>query len=253
MHPDDAEIPPDRYGEAWAEVYDDEHVFMVPPESQLARLADLAEGGRALELGIGTGRVALPLAARGVDVEGLDASPAMVARLRAKQGGRALRVTIGDMVDPPVAGPFRLVYVVFNTFFGLPSQQQQVRCFSKVADLLEPDGVFLLECFIPDPGRFDRGQSLRTVRVGDDDVRLDASRHDPVSQRVAASVIRLANDAIAVRQIRLRYAWPAELNLMAQLAGLQRRERTGVWDGEAFNAASQTHVTIYGRMPASEG
>lgn len=172
----------DSYGEQWADVYDDEHSFMVPSEDQLARLVALAGNGRALELGIGTGRVALPLAARGVDVGGLDASPSMVARLRAKPGGHQLTVTIGDMADPPVTGPFRLVYVVFNTFFNLLTQQQQVACFRNVADLLEPDGVFLLECFVPDLGRFDQGQSLRTARLSDHDVRLDASRHDPVSQ-----------------------------------------------------------------------
>jgi hypothetical protein len=126
-----------------------------------------------------------------------------------------------------------------------------VTCFRNVADLLEPDGVFLVECFVPDLGRFDRGQSLRTVRLDDDDVRLDASRHDPVNQTVRSSVIRLANDAISVRPIRLRYAWPAELDLMAQFAGLHLRERNSGWDGQPFTATSSTHVSVYARMPTS--
>ncbi len=191
--------------------------------------------------------MALPLAARDIDVEGLEASPVMVARLRAKPRGAELAVTIGDMAAPPVVGPFHLVYVVFNTFFALLTQEQQVVCFHKVADLLEPDGVFLLECFVPDPGRFDRGQSLRTVRLGTDEVRLDASRHDAVGQQVTSSVIRLAESAVSVLLIRLRYAWPAELDLMAQLAGLELRERMGGWGGEPFTAASSAHVSVYGR------
>ena len=240
--------PADRYGAAWAEVYDEEYAAMVPPDSQLGRLAELAGDGTALELGIGTGRVALPLLARGVDVQGLDASPAMIARLRTKPGGEELKVTMGDMADPgTVAGSFRLVYVVFNTFFGLRNQQEQVACFRGVAGLLEPGGVFLLECFVPELGRFDRGQSLRTVRLTDGDVRLDASRHDPVNQQVVSNVIRLANGAVSVRPVRLRYAWPGEIDLMAALSGLDLRERWGGWGGEAFTAASGFHVSVYER------
>lgn len=251
--PADDVDPADRYGELWAEVYDDEYAALVPPERQLALLAELASGGRALELGIGTGRVALPLVARGVDVHGVDASPAMVARLRAKPGGDALTVTIGAMTDPPVAGPFHLVYVVFNTFFALPTQDEQVACFRKVADLLEPDGVFVLECSVPDLGRFDGGQSLRTGRLTDGEVRFEASRHDPVGQVVNTSIICLADGATSVRPIRLRYAWPAEIDLMAQVAGLQLRARLGGWDGESFAASSGAHVSIYGRPATARG
>lgn len=248
---------PDRYGQAWAEVYDSEHSHMVPADEQLELLARLAGDGQALELGVGTGRVALPLAARGVDVHGLDASPLMVAKLRAKPGGDALSVTIGDMADHAVPGPFRLVYVVFNTFFGLLTQEQQVRCFQRTAALLEPGGAFLLECFVPDVGRFDRGQSLRTVRVTDEEVRLDAGRHDPVAQQVFSNIVRMRNDTVAVHPVRQRYAWPPEIDLMAQIAGLRLRRRTGGWGEEPFTAASQTHVSIYehahaGTLPPRE-
>jgi SAM-dependent methyltransferase len=146
----------DRYGELWADVYDEEHAFMRPPENQLDLLAELAGDGRALELGIGTGRVALPLAARGVAVEGIDASPSMVARLRAKPGGTAIPVAMGDMASLEIRGPFRLVYVVFNTIFALHTQDSQLACFQRVGEELELGGSFVLECFVPDLARFDR-------------------------------------------------------------------------------------------------
>jgi SAM-dependent methyltransferase len=241
---------PDRYGELWADVFDDEHSFRLPPESQLSVLAELAAGGRVMELGIGTGRVALPLAAREVGVEGLDASPSMVARLRSKPGGDAIPVTLGDMAELPVDGRFRLVYVVANTFFGLLTQQDQVSCFKRVAAVLEPEGAFVLECFVPDLGRFDRGQSFRTISVNDNAVRLDASRHDPVAQQVAASIIRLGNDSVSLRPVRLRYAWPAELDLMAEIAGMRLRHRWGGWSREGFDADSTSHVSVYEPKPA---
>ena len=235
----------DAYGNAWAAVYDDEHRFLVPGEDQLGVLKDLASGRPALELGIGTGRVALPLAARGVELAGVDASPSMVERLRAKEGGTDIQVAIGDMAELPVEGHFGLVYVVFNTLFGLPSQAAQVACFKRVAAVLEPGGFFCLECFVPDLCRFQDGRSLRTVRAGSDDVRIDASVHDPVNQRVTSSIVRLATEGISVRPVRLRYAWPAELDLMAQLAGLRLHRRWSDWQARPFVAGSTSHITIY--------
>jgi SAM-dependent methyltransferase len=241
------EIPVEGYGERWAEVYDDVHGSLVVPEEQLGLLASLAGEGRALELGVGTGRVALPLAGRGVRVEGLDASPAMVARLQAKPGGDRLPVTIGDMADLAVEGTFTLVYVVFNTFFNLSTQADQVRCFRRVSDVLEPGGAFVLECFVPDVGRFDRGQSLRTLRMSVDHVVLDASVHDPLSQIVRAQQITIGNGDVRVWPIGLRYAWPSELDLMAELAGLRLRSRWGSWAGDPFTASSANHVSAYER------
>lgn len=239
---------PDRYGEVWADVYDDEHALMVPSESQLRLLAELAGGGRALELGIGTGRVALPLASVGVTVEGIHASASMIARLRAKPGGAFVPVTVGDMAELPVEGPFALVYVVFNTLFGLLSQQAQVACFRRVAEVLQPEGAFLVECFVPDMARFDRGQALSAISVDDGSVRLDASRHDPITQRVTAGIIRIGTDSITMRPVRLRYAWPSELDLMAQLAGL--RHRWGSWEQADFTSGCNGHVSIYERPSA---
>jgi SAM-dependent methyltransferase len=235
------------YGETWADIYDEHHAFLVPTEAQLSLLAELAGGGQALELGIGTGRVALPLAARGVKVEGIDASVSMVARMRSKPGGEVLPVVLGDMADVAPAGRFRLVYVVFNTFFALLSQEDQVRCFKAVAAALEPDGAFLLECFVPDPTRYDRGQSLRTMHLGDEDVRIDASRHDSVGQLVRSNVVHITNSSVSVRPVHLRYAWPAELDLMSQLAGLRLDHRWGGWGKEPFSAVSTSHVSVYRR------
>src|SRR5262249_52442218 len=158
-------------------------------EAMIATLAELARGGRALELGIGTGRIALPLAARGLEVHGIDASPAMVARLRDKPGGAEIPVAMGDFADVSVEGTFSLVYVVFNTFFGLLSQEEQVRCFENVARHLAADGLFVIEAFVPDMTRFARGQCLNAARVETDAVLLDASRHDPLSQRVVSQQI----------------------------------------------------------------
>jgi SAM-dependent methyltransferase len=230
----------DLYGELWADVYDEEHASMAPPESQLRLLAELAGDGRVLELGIGTGRVALPLSARGVVLEGVDASPSMVARLRSKPGGQTIPVAIGDMAKLELDGPFRLVFVVFNTIFALLTQEAQVACFRRVGALLQPGGCFLLECFVPDVGRFDRGQSFRSISVDDDVVRVDASRHDAAMQQVRSALIRLGGGEPSMRPVKLRYAWPAELDLMAQLAGLYLRDRWSSWERAPFRAVGRT-------------
>src|SRR5215468_6132678 len=152
---------PACYGDRWADVYD-EHHSLPDPGPAVEFLAGLAGGGPVLELAIGTGRVALPLAARGITVEGVDASAAMVEQLRAKPGGESIPVVIGDMAEVPVSGRFRLVYLVFNTLFGLLSQARQAQCFANVARVLEPDGMFVIECFVPDLSRFDRDQRVQT-------------------------------------------------------------------------------------------
>lgn len=238
---------PSGYGDRWADVYDEVHAELTVPDEQLDLLTSLAGHGRALELGIGTGRVALPLAARGVRIEGLDASRKMVDRLRAKPGGADLPVTIGDMADVPVEGQFTLVYVVFNSLFNLLEQARQVRCFRQVAAVLSPGGTFLLECFVPDLGRFDRGQSLRTFQVRDDEVRLDASLHDAVGQTVRSHHITIRDGSVTTWPIHLRYAWPSELDLMAELAGLRLRSRTGSWSADPFTESSGNHISVYER------
>ena len=242
-----AEYGPATYGDRIADAYDDLYPPLAGTDTIVAVLAGLAAGGPALELGIGTGRVALPLVARGVAVHGLDASEAMVARLRAKPGGAAIPVTLGDFAAVDVPGRFALVYVVFNTFFALPTQEEQVRCFEGVAAHLTEDGAFLIEAFVPDLSRFVRGQNTSAVRVETDRVSLDVSRHDPVNQRVTSQHVHLTEEGVRLYPVEIRYAWPSELDLMARLAGLELRTRWGGWHGESFTAASGSHVSVYTR------
>jgi SAM-dependent methyltransferase len=234
------------YGDRVADVYDEWYAGLDPGPAA-ATLAELARSGPALELAIGTGRVALPLAARGVEVHGIDASEAMVARLRAKPGGEAIPVTMGDFADVGVEGRFALIYIVFNTFFALFSQDDQVRCFANVAAHLADDGVFVIEAFVPELARFERGQRVNANRVETDLVILDVSLHDPVEQRVSSQHVVLQPDAVRLQPVAIRYAFPAELDLMARLAGLELRERWGGWEREPFTAASGQHVSVYAR------
>lgn len=236
---------PSTYGDRIAEVYDELYVGLGDVISIADVLADLARGGPALELGIGTGRVALPLAARGVEVHGIDASEAMVAKLRAKEGGAAIPVTIGDFAGVEVEGSFSLVFVVFNTLFALLSQEEQVRCFQNVARRLTPDGVFLIDAFVPDVARFARGAYTQASQVETDHVMLDVSRHDPLGQRIVSSHVWITDGGVRLYPVHLRYAWPSELDLMARLAGLRLRDRWGGWRGEPFTADSARHVSVY--------
>ena len=235
------------YGDRIAEVYDDIHPSTADSETAVATLAELAAGGPVLELAIGTGRLALPLAERGVRLQGIDASEAMVARLRAKPGGDAIDVTIGDFGDVAVDGQFALVFVAFNTFFALPTQDDQVRCFANVASHLADDGVFVIEAFVPDLTGYNGGQRVSAMHVGTDSVRLDAARVDPAEQRVTATHVVLTGDGTRLYPVHLRYAWPAELDLMAQLAGLRLVQRRGGWRREPFGSWSAAHVSVYGK------
>jgi SAM-dependent methyltransferase len=240
---------PSTYGDRIAAVYD---AWVAPAVEQTTEpavdfLAELAADGSALELGIGTGRVAVPLAGRGVRVAGIDASEAMVAQLRAKPGGADLTVVVADFADVPIAGRFRLVYVVFNTFFALLEQEAQLRCFRAVAEHLEPEGRFVIEAFVPDPSMFDRGQRVAVTQVEVDRVRLDATRHDPVAQRVTTQHVLIGQAGLVLLPVQLRYAWPSELDLMARLGGLELEARYGGWRREPFTAASPSHVSVYRR------
>lgn len=231
------------YGERVAGVYDEWYAGYDP--AAVALLARLAAGGPALELGIGTGRIALPLQQAGVTVHGIDASEAMVERLRAKPGGEAIPVTLGNFAEVGVEGQYALIYVLFNTFFQLLTQADQVRCFENAARRLRPGGAFLIEAFVPDLSRFTGNQALRTVAVGEAEVRLDASVHDPVSQQVSTQHVVLSEQGVKLYPVRIRYAWPAELDLMARLAGLRLRERWGSWEPGPFTAASGKHISVY--------
>ncbi len=237
---------PAFYGDQWAAVYDDRHGH-VDPGPAVEFLAGLAGDGRVLELAIGTGRVALPLTARGISVEGVDASAAMVERLRAKPGGESVPVTIGDMAEVPVSGRFRLVYLVFNSLFGLLSQERQAECFGNVARVLEPGGAFVIECFVPDVSRFDDGQRVQARSVTEDSAVIEVSRHDKARQRVTTQMITLDAQGTHLRPVAIRYSWPAELDLMAGQAGLRLAERHADWGRRPFTSASGGHVSVYQR------
>jgi SAM-dependent methyltransferase len=232
------------YGDEIADVYDTWYPGG-DPASMVDRLVALGGDGPALELGIGTGRIAIPLAAQGFAIHGIDASVAMVEKLRSKPGAADIGVTLGDFAAFELQERFSLAYVVFNTFFALLTQDDQVRCFGSVADHLAPAGRFLLECFVPDLGRFDRGQRVSVTEIEDDAVRLEATLHDPVSQRVKSRIVRLTESGSRFYPLQARYCWPSELDLMARLAGLELEHRWGGWNEEPFTAASVTHVTVY--------
>jgi len=235
----------ETYGETCADVYDDWHGGL--DEATVPALSELARGGSVLELGVGTGRVAIPLASAGIEVQGIDASPAMVARMRAKPGGERVRASIGNFADVAAEGEFALVFVVFNTFFMLLTQEEQVRCLRNVAARLAPGGVFLLEAFVPDLSRYGEGHPPKIVSVTNEWVTLDASQLDAARQHVTSQKVVLTDGAVRLYPIQIRYAWPSELDLMAQLAGLRLRERWAGWRRESFDSRSVKHVSLYER------
>jgi SAM-dependent methyltransferase len=239
--------PVDSFDETNAARYDDRAV-RGDEDAAVAFLYRLAGDGRALELAVGTGRIALPLAARGVPVDGIDLSAPMVARLRAKAGGERIHVTLGDFVALDLPGRYRLVYVVFNSFFNVLTQDDQVRSFERVAAHLTDDGVFVIEAFVPSfLVRLDHDQYARAEGIEVDEVRLDLLRHDGATQTIEESHVSLSATGIRFNPVVQRYAWPAELDLMARLAGLSLRERWGGWSGERFTSASDLHVSVYTR------
>jgi trans-aconitate methyltransferase len=224
------------YGDLIADEYDAFYSEYDPASIDL--LAELAGDGPALELGIGTGRIA---------VQGIDASEAMVAKMRAKPHGAEIEVMVGSFVDFKLEQRFKLIYVVFNTFFALLSQEEQVCCFKSVSEHLTKEGVFLIEAFVPDPGRLIDHQTVRVVKQEQNLAQLDVSQHDPVAQQVTSQHIVLSKDGTTLYPVKLRYAWPSELDLMAQLAGLSRRHRWGSWQRGEFTRESGKHISIYAR------
>ena len=208
-------------------------------------LAELAHGGRALELGIGTGRFALPLSARNVDVHGIDAAVSMISRLREKEGGERLTITEGNFADVPIEGEFSLVYIVFNTFFALTTQEEQLKCFRNVAAHLTRDGCFVIEAFVPDLNRFVGGQVNWATKVTTDEVQLDVGQHDAAAQRVVSQKVVIKDGSVGLYPVQIRYVWPSEMDLMAQLAGLRLHERWTNWKREPFTSKSQHHISIY--------
>ena len=219
-------------------------------EQTVAFLARLAGGREALELAVGTGRIGLPLTRAGVPVHGIEMSPDMVERMREKPGGDEVEVTIGDMSRVGTGRSYGLVYLVYNTIGNLLTQDDQVRCFENAARHLSDDGVFVLECRVPDAPSRPGHQFVDADRVGVDHVGLDVCRYDPLSQVLDKTHVRIDSDGIAFDPISLRLAHPPEFDLMARIAGLRLRDRWGGWNEEPFDAASWRHVSIYERATA---
>jgi len=233
------------YGDRIASVYDAWYEERLDPTSAVDFLAALASGGRALELGIGTGRVAIPLKRRGVEVHGIDASESMLDQLRAKSGGADIPVTVGDFTEIPVPGQFKLIYVPFTTFFALESQEHQIRCMRRVAEHLVPDGRFVIDAFVPDVKRFTDNQSTTTVKTSLGHLLVDAVRHDPLAQTIEGHHVAVEEEGVKLYPLRVRYCWPSELDLMARLAGLALEERFAWYDRSPFEATSKRHVSVY--------
>jgi hypothetical protein len=243
------EYSPSTYGDRIADVYDAWPAVPTDAEEAAAFLAELAGEGPALELGIGTGRIALPLAGRGVEVHGIDASAAMVAKLKEKPGGDAISVTIGDFADVPVEATYKLIFVAFNTFFALLTQEDQVRCFANVAAHLNEDGVFVVQAFVPDVTLYNRGSRVASQSVSADTVVIDVGELDMATQQVTAQHLVIQEGSVKLYPVKLRFAYPPELDLMARLAGLRLRERWADWKRAPFAASSGQHVSMYERAP----
>jgi SAM-dependent methyltransferase len=242
---------PTAYGAAMAEVYDDLYDDdVMATGAAVRRLHELAGGGPVLELGVGTGRLALPLAAAGLRVHGIDASPEMLDRLAAKPGGSAINVSLSDFSTFELSERFRLAVLAFNTIFALPDQDAQVRCFERVAAHLEPGGCFVVEAFVPNPARFEEAQSVRLRAMTPERVALDVARIDPVTQFMYTTQVDLRDGSVRLHAANHRYAWPAELDLMARIAGLRLENRWQDWDQTPFTGASQFHVSAY-RKPVT--
>lgn len=215
-------------------------------------LAAIAGGGPALEFAIGTGRIALPLAARGVPVHGIELSPHMITQLRNKPGGADLPVTQGDMATSKVEGRFSVVYLVFNTIFNLLTQDEQVACFQNAARHLTDDGAFVVETAVPSAW-INPPQYVKPEWIAADAVGFDVVRYDPVTQIFEENHVRITGEGVRFGPIVCRLAWPAELDLMARLAGLTLSERYGGWHKQPFTADSVLHVSVYRRAQSGVG
>ena len=240
------EDPDGYFGESVAATYDEDAAERFAPaalDPAVDLLATLAGAGRALELGIGTGRIALPLAARGVPVHGIDISRAMVARLRAKPGGDAVGVTIGDFATTRADGSFSLAYLVFNTIENLTTQDAQVDCFRNAAAHLEPGGCFVIEVGVPELRRLPPGQNAVPFHISPEQWAFDI--YDTATQAMSSNYVTVTGGRCEYSSTPFRYVWPSELDLMARLAGLTLRDSWDGWTRAPFTADSRQHVSVW--------
>jgi SAM-dependent methyltransferase len=239
-------MPEDHFGEDVARRFDERYGYQADPavvDPMVDFLAELAGNGAALELGIGTGRIALPLARRGVRVHGIDLSEAMVARLRAKPGADEIDVTIGDFATTRVAGTFSVAYLVANTIMNLTTQDEQVACFQNAAHHLEPGGSFVIEVGVPGLRRLPPGERFQPFDVSPTHLGFD--EYDVARQGLVSHHYWIEDGKVDVLSPPFRYVWPSELDLMARLAGMSLRERWSGWKREPFTSESTMHVSVW--------
>jgi len=240
------DFDPTAYGASGiADEYDDLYEGHWETDSAVDLLVELAGGGPLLELGIGTGRLALPLLDRGVEVHGIEGSPEMVAKLQEKPGGDRIPVVLGDFAGADAGKGFSLVLLAVNTIFALPDQQAQVECFRNAARHLGPSGCFVVEAWVPDVGGFRHNRLVRPRILGAERMSIESVELDPVEQMMRTTQAVFSNGSVRLYPADHRYAWPAELDLMAQLAGFHREARWADWARSAFSADSRAHVTVY--------
>ena len=250
---DEASIPqgygPTAYGEAFADVYDEWYERISDVGATVAGVRALAGGGAVLELGVGTGRLALPLAEAGVETWGVDASAAMLARLRVKPGADGLRIVQADMAAPPLAatGRFAVVFCAFNTFFNLHVPGDQASCLAWSARALAPDGRLAIEVFVPSEGDSTPEGPVSVRSIESDRVVLSVTERDVEAQTVTGQLVDLSAAGVRLRPYRIRYLFPAQLDDLAAEVGLRLVDRWASWDGEPFTDDSPNHVSVYGR------
>lgn len=244
-------VPKHNYfDEPVAARYDETSADMFQPDvldPAISFLADLAGDGPALEFGVGTGRIALPLSQRGVPIHGIDLSAAMIEQLRAKPGADAIGVTVGDAATTRVSGTFRLVYMVWNTIMNLTTQDEQVACFQNAAAHLEPGGCFVVEVMVPELRRLSPGETVCPFTVTP--TRLGFDEYDIASQGLVSYHYRIEGRHVGANHVPFRYVWAAELDLMARIAGMRLRERWGGWKREPFTSDSTCHISVWEKLP----
>lgn len=238
---------PAAYGRTTADDYDD---LYVEHDSTTAvnLLAELGGDGPVLELGIGTGRLALPLSARGIEVHGIEGSPEMVSALRRKAGGENIPVVLGDFAEVSAGSGFSLAVLAINTVFALPSQDAQVRCFRNVASQLRHGGRFVVEAWVPDVGAFRNGTAVRPVGLHEGRVELEIAKLQPASQSMWTTKVHLTEQGVRLVPANHRYAWPAEMDLMARLAGMRLSQRWSSWDKAPFTDHSFAHISVWEKI-----
>jgi len=234
------------YGDSFAgEDFEEVFSSLPDPEAMIELLAHYAGLGPVLELGVGTGRIARRLAARGIPVDGIDVSDVMLAELRRRAGDLPIRAIKSDLADLELTRRYSLVFCVWNTFYSVRTSEQQARCVQAVADALLPGGAFVIEVFVPTPDYFTNGQAVRVREITADSVSLQVSLHDPSRQTVASQHVVIRRDSVRLHPHEIRYAWPSEIDAMADSAGLRLKERWAGWRHQPFDQAAREHVSVY--------